>query len=698
MGQAHSKDLQDVERLKAEVRRLSREGRYDEAIISAERLLTVRENALGPEHPDVALSLYNLANLYSDQDDNAKAKPLFQRALAIFEKALGPESHHVANSLNCLAILHSDQGDYAKAEPMFQRALAISEKARGPEHPDTADLLHNLAALHHDNGDYAKAEPLYQRALAIFEKAKGPEHPDVADSLMGLANLYCDTNDNVKAEPHYQRALVIREKALGTEHLDVAGSLYNLADLYSNQGDYANAEPLQRRALAIREKELGPEHHDVAISLHNLADIYSDQGDKAKAEPLYQRALAISEKTLGTEHPILAASLQNLAKLYYDQGDSAKAEPLYQRALAIEEKSLGTGHPEAAISFFNLGNLYHCEGDYLRAEPLYQRALTITEKTLGTEHPHIATFLNELAMLHVAKGAISQALIYQLRANEISERNIALNLRAGSERQQTAYLATLSAQADRTISLHVHYAPDDPTACNMAATIILQRKGRALDAMSDSLDALRSRFDEQDQALLDQLTDARAQIDRLIGAGPQNDADEQYQDRIMTLQDRAEILEAEISRRSAEIRAQYPPITLEAAQAAIPLNAALIEYASYRPFNAKDHVYGAPRYIAYIVRRHGEILWKELGAARAINASVAALRKALRDPKRKEAQRLSRAVDKKVLQPLRPLVGDGAELLISPDGAIKLIPFAELVDENGRSLMERFSFSNLISG
>ena len=56
--------------------------------------------------------------------------PLYERALAISEKALGPEHPDVATSLNNLALLYSNQGQYAKAEPLNERALAKRRWAR----------------------------------------------------------------------------------------------------------------------------------------------------------------------------------------------------------------------------------------------------------------------------------------------------------------------------------------------------------------------------------------------------------------------------------------------------------------------------------------------------------------------------------------------------------------------------------------
>jgi Flp pilus assembly protein TadD len=83
----------------------------------------------------------------------AKAEPLYQRALALREQALGPNHPEVAQSLNNLAIIYSAQGRKAKAEPLLQRALAIWEQALGPQHPQVAIVRKN----------YARAQPLQQR-------------------------------------------------------------------------------------------------------------------------------------------------------------------------------------------------------------------------------------------------------------------------------------------------------------------------------------------------------------------------------------------------------------------------------------------------------------------------------------------------------------------------------------------------------
>jgi tetratricopeptide (TPR) repeat protein len=108
---------------------------FTQGIPLARDALAIREQALGPEHPDTATSLFNLANLLYYQGDIAEARPLYERALAICEKVLGPEHPDTAMSLNHLAVLLNSLGDFAAARLLSERGVAIQEKAFGPEHP-----------------------------------------------------------------------------------------------------------------------------------------------------------------------------------------------------------------------------------------------------------------------------------------------------------------------------------------------------------------------------------------------------------------------------------------------------------------------------------------------------------------------------------------------------------------------------------
>ena len=465
------------------------QGRYAEAEPLFKRSLAILEKALGPDHPDVATALINLAVLYMNEGRYAEAEPLYRRSLATREKALGPDHPDVATALNNLAVLYKEQGRYAEAEPLYKRSLAIREKALGPDHPDVANSVNNLASLYKEQGRYAEAEPLYRRSLEIREKALGPDHPDVATALNNLASLYKEQGRYAEAEPHYRRALAIREKALGPDHPDVATALNNLAVLYSNQGRYAEAEPLYKRSLAIREKALGPNHPYVALVLNNLALLYDHQGRYVEVEPLYKRSLAIDEKALGLNHPNVALSLNNLASLYRDQGRYAEAEPLLKRSLAIREKALGPDHPDIAQSLNNLAELNRNQGRYAEAEPLYKRSLAIREKALGPNHPYVALVLNNLALLYDHQGRYVEAEPLYRRSLAIREKALgpdhpdvatALNNLALLYKEQSRYADALPL-VRRTIA-------NKTAATSAALPVLFGAQGARLIAADEAID------------------------------------------------------------------------------------------------------------------------------------------------------------------------------------------------------------------
>jgi tetratricopeptide (TPR) repeat protein len=140
-------DDDDSSALNRQVSQLIEQGKYQEAMPIAKRLVQVAKRARGPEHPETADALNDLGFLYKKTGDYAKAEPLYQEALRIRQKVLGSEHADTAEGLSNLAVLYQDMGEYSKAEPLLQEALRIRQKVLGSEHPDTVESLTNLASL-----------------------------------------------------------------------------------------------------------------------------------------------------------------------------------------------------------------------------------------------------------------------------------------------------------------------------------------------------------------------------------------------------------------------------------------------------------------------------------------------------------------------------------------------------------------------
>ena len=77
-----------------------------------------------------------------------QAIPFWRKALELGEYEVGPEHPNTATLLNNLAVLYLHRGLYAEAELLYKRMLGINVEALGPEHPRVATSLNNLAALY----------------------------------------------------------------------------------------------------------------------------------------------------------------------------------------------------------------------------------------------------------------------------------------------------------------------------------------------------------------------------------------------------------------------------------------------------------------------------------------------------------------------------------------------------------------------
>ena len=646
--------------LEEQLQKLFAEGRFKDAVPLAEELVKIAERAHGAVHVDVADALATLSDVESGAGLTAKAISSLERAIATREQAVGRDHPDVAQDCNALAVLHFGQGNYKAAEPLMTRALAIRERALGPDAPETAQSINNLAQLFQEMGDYTAAEPLLQRALALFEKARGPNHADVAIALNNLAGLYSPKGDYPRAEPLFRRALAIREQNDGPDSLPTAQVLNNLGLMYQRQGALDQAKPLLERSLAIREQRAGPDHLDVARVLNNLAIVHQEQAELDIAERLYTRALAIYEKRLGPNHPLVGQTVNNLAVVYL------------------------------------------AKRDFTRAAPLFERAVSTRRATLGPRHPDMNRALTSQAIFFDLTDRLGDALRLQTDATEVGEHNVALVLASGSEAQKLRYLETFAEGTDITVSLHRRSAPNNDEATRLALTTVLRRKGRVLDAMSSSLQAVRERLTPEGKASLDELAGVRGDLARLVLRGPGGAPLAEFEQGIAKLEARAQQLEASLSQQSREYRAQAQTVTIPAVQSALPADAVLVEFIAYRPFDPlavkRDARFGPGRYVAFVLGRTGAPLSIDVGDAVTVDALVDRLRRALRNPRDREVTRVARALDAQVMAPVRTRLGSHTHVFLSPDAALNLVPFAALVDEHQRYLVERYTFSYLTSG
>jgi len=589
-----------------------------------------------------------------------------ERAVEIAERRYRGDSARTSGFVRNLAFLYSQLARYAEAETLYRRALEIDESTRGPDHPATATSLGQLAGLYDIQGRYAEAGPLYRRAIAISEKTQGRDHPETALEINNLAVLEQSLGKLDEAEKLYQRALAIFEKALGPKHPGTATCLDNLAANYQAQGKGDVAEPLFRRARAIREKALGPDHPDTAISLNNLADVLLARGDDVGAEPLYRRALAIYETSFGPEHPDTAQTLMNVAKLLRSRGASTAAEPLYQRAVASYEK------------------------------------------VFGSDNPAVASSLGDLAGAKVAMGRFSDACRHFDQARRVMRRYVARVLPALTAAEQAVFLRTRDeALLHKSLTLGA-LRQSTPEAASLSAGWLANGKAVAQEAASQQFILARQRGNPEAQAAVKALERVRGELARLSQVMKAPRA------RVAHLHAEEVRLIREIGGQLAAIDRGEPWVEIEEIRRNIPAGAVVVDIARFGAFDfaakGREQPWGPARYAAWIIPAagKGDVRVVDLGAAEEIDRAVAAYRDAIEAveggvfPRGQSAAEESLKITagpltRDVLQPIIEAIGSAEEIILSPDGALWLVPWQALPFADGSYCIESFPIRTVTS-
>ena len=681
---------------------LTDEGRLKEGIELGERALALIERrAARPIFQD-GVVLNNAGLAYERAGDTTRAERLYVRALAVYRVTLPAEHKEVATTINNLASLCESLGLFDRADELYQQSLIIDTKVSGADSASVATTLSNQALLATYRGDYAAAEDLLKRVRAIDDARLESGHVDIARDRFNLAELYRIMGRYSEAEALLRESIAILESRVGPNHRLMGFVLASSGSLAFLQGDYERAATFLTRALALREDIYGESHVDVLVTLNQLALVYHEIGRLAEADVALGRALAIAEEVLGPIHPTTGTVLNNVSVLRTTTGDLELADAAAQRSLEIQEKSVGSTHPDVALALNNLALVASLRGEYARADQLLRRALAIDEQALGANHPVVARLLSNLALSAGAQDRLAEAVDYASRNGGIHEHNLQLILATGSEEQKRAYVNSLFVDTNAAISLHVDHAPRRPDALRLALTTILQRKGRALDAMSDHISRVRRRLAPADQSLFDRLSAVRAQLAGLVLGSSSAAAMALDLERVARLENEAEMLERQISTRSVEFQDEAEQVDFDRIRQSVPESAALVEIALYYPLDirarAQRERFGPARYVAYVVKRGQEPTFVELGDAGRISRDVARLRTRLRDPNADDVRNAARDVYERVVEPIRSLLGTTRTLIISPDGDLNLVPFAALVDETERYLAQSYTITYVTSG
>ncbi len=586
--------------------------------------------------------LVNLGYVHDTLAQFDKAQKAYTQAVTLFEEINDKALQAIA--LNNLVSVYNSLGQYDKSQNTSTRALALSEELN--DKSGIAKSLGNLGTIHSNRGQYDKALDCYTRALALFQALN--DTPNAALVLNNVGSVYNELGRFHDALDYFQQALTRYEQSGDVGN--TANVLNNIGNVYKQIGHATPAMEFYTRALNLCEAQRFQQLTPIVLS--NLAGIHHQQGQLRTAQDFYARALQLNT-AIGSVHNV-ADNLHNLGTVYIGLQEYDKATEYLTRALTEYEK---IGHAlSIAYTFANLADCYALRGQLDKAEDAFQQALMRFEA--------VSEQVGDASQVGVFQESL-MGNVYARYAALLLRRERPMEALMRVERGRGRGLARQMAQS--RVDLTPLLAPEDAA---------------------------------QWQARLAELTAAsqhrRAARDRLADAAPET------QTALAQQRDAAEKRFEEAQRQFTLLRdglfAKYPAYSrLQGAQP--PTAEDLTSLARRQPDTLflEWAVVDENTTLLFALSHKDGLKTFKLSVGRTALADAVRKWRALVVSQRNAEPRQARALYTALLQPLEPagLLAPQryTRLALVADALLLDVPFAALLDANGKRLVERYPLS-----
>jgi tetratricopeptide (TPR) repeat protein len=256
-------------------------------------------------------ALFNLANLYMQQNRRFEAERLLREALVQQTRA-GPDAADIAAILECLGWVELNRGRPGAAESYFRRALALIGNVDGLDQ-DRGRLYTSLSFAMLESNRARDATEAARQALAAASAVPVINPVEIVRALYALAAATVETGDYTIAERSLTRAEEMLSQVPEAEPRELGFILLGFGKLRLYQKRLAEAAEFQSRGLEILSRHLSADHPNLLRSKAIYANLLRKLKRNRDAKRVEQEIRAASQRK--TEDPeakyrISAADLQ----------------------------------------------------------------------------------------------------------------------------------------------------------------------------------------------------------------------------------------------------------------------------------------------------------------------------------------------------------------------------------------------------
>lgn len=369
-----------------------------------------------PPSDDFAGALSYEALIYSFNDEDAKAEPLFAEAVSVARKLSGSPDFNLPLYASNLGEANEDLMHYRAAEENLQFAWQSALRLNGEENVNTIETESRLGYFLGSVSRYHEALEHLGHATNVCLKIKGPNDPFYTPQMfLQYGETLAFSGQQDKGLSYISRAIQNRRRNRpGTRYL--AQMLDSQALLLSNLGENEAAQQSLNEATAISR----------AVGFNRGKDFLAAQIILALNSNNPAAAMALVESGFGPLHPNDALTKDLLKNLYWRSdlallnNDPLTAAALATRGLNLVKSSGSREYLKTWEGRYSLlqGNAYLLTRDPARALPVLQHAM------------QLQTEIYDPASLDIAVGEAALASCYLDLGNRIKSAQLSAQAEA----------------------------------------------------------------------------------------------------------------------------------------------------------------------------------------------------------------------------------------------------------------------------
>ncbi|KAL6579272.1 Protein KINESIN LIGHT CHAIN-RELATED 1 [Orobanche minor] len=252
--------------------------RFDEAVFSYQKALTVFKSSKGDNHPSVASVFVRLADLYYKTGKLRESRSYCENALRIYAKPVpGTSAEDIASGMTEISAIYELFNEPEEALRLLQKAMKLLEDKPGQQ-STIAGIEARVGVMFYMVGRFEESRSLFESAVAKL-RAIGERKSAFFGVVLNQMGLTCVQLFKIdEAAELFEEAREILEQERGPCHQDTLGVYSNLAATYDAMGRIEDAIEILEYVLKLREEKLGTANPDFDNEKKRLAELLKEAG------------------------------------------------------------------------------------------------------------------------------------------------------------------------------------------------------------------------------------------------------------------------------------------------------------------------------------------------------------------------------------------------------------------------------------